>query len=212
MERVDVELVADRGAGRPQRLARHLPAEEPPLGPAGAVDVAEGVGPGPLEVGKVGGPVDGRVPRAACPPARTASIATRSSASSRQSAAPALARTCSGDVAPAITDAIAGRPTSQANASSSRVWSRSAANASSRSTTSNWRSESAFARRSSGTPARRVPGGGGSPRRYLPVSTPLASGKYGSMPREWRSQAGSTSSSALRRRRLSSFWAVTNGV
>ena len=50
--------------------------------------------------------------------------------------------------------------------------------------------------------AEGVPCGGGSLRRYLPVSMPLASGKYGNTPRPNRSQAPSTSVSTPRSSRL----------
>ena len=90
-------------------------------------------------------------------------------------------------------------------ASSSRVWPRSRANASSASI----RSKSAAASRS-GRPARRVPSGGGSPRRNLPVSRPLASGKYGTKPMPSSRQSGSISSSASRSSRLYSFWSAAN--
>ena len=72
-------------------------------------------------------------------------------------------------------------------ASSRRVRSRSAAKAVSRSTMSKERSSNTFFARSSGSCDRRVPSGGGVPRWNLPVSIPLASGKYGRMPRPWRS-------------------------
>ena len=50
--------------------------------------------------------------------------------------------------------------------------------------------------------ARRLPAGGAVSRRYLPVSSPLASGKNGSSPRPNRSQAGMISTSASRWSRL----------
>ena len=46
--------------------------------------------------------------------------------------------------------------------------------------------------------ASRVPAGAGSPRRYLPVSSPEASGKNGTKPSPSRSHVGSTSRSASR--------------
>src|SRR5207248_2327266 len=78
--------------------------------------------------------------------------AARSSAESSQSAATALARTCSGAVAPAITDATPGWEASPAIASSSSVYPRSCANASSASIRSNALSLSASDR-----PESRVP-------------------------------------------------------
>ena len=90
---------------------------------------------------------------------------------------PVLDRTWSGEVAPAMIDAIWGRPASQDMASSSSVWPCSVAKASRRSTTSKAASPMAASRRSAGNPAMRVPSGGSSPRRYLPVSIPLARGK-----------------------------------
>ena len=58
--------------------------------------------------------------------------------------------------------------------------------------------------------ASRLPAGAGSPRRYLPVSSPRASGKYGS--RLWPvcSMAGISSASALRFSQEYSFWAEMN--
>ena len=69
--------------------------------------------------------------------AKAASTAARSSSVSVHSTAATLALICSGEVAPAITEAIAGRAASQAKASSSRLSPRSAATAS-RAATSRW--------------------------------------------------------------------------
>jgi hypothetical protein len=58
----------------------------------------------------------------------------------------------------------------------------------------------------------REPSGAGSPRRYLPVSSPYASGKYGSSPTPTCSHAGTRSSSAERSYSEYLFCAETNGV
>ncbi len=58
--------------------------------------------------------------------------------------------------------------------------------------------------------ARRVPSGGGSPRRYLPVSSPRASGKNGIRPIPSRSHSGTRSRSTPRSRSEYRFCAETN--
>ena len=86
--------------------------------------------------------------------------------------------TCSGDVAPAMTEAMVGRQASHDIASSRIVWSRSVANAVSFSSTSKVRSLTILlhaALRHGREPG--APPGGGLPRVTLPVSIPLASGK-----------------------------------
>ena len=61
-----------------------------------------------------------------------------------------------------------------------------------------------------GIAAKRVPSGASSPRRYLPVSSPDARGKYGTTPmRNWLA-AGTISRSTPRRSRLHSFCVATN--
>jgi hypothetical protein len=51
-------------------------------------------------------------------------------------------------------------------------------------------------------PARRVPRGAACPRRYLPVSSPFASGKYGKTPTPRCTHDGMTSRSASQCSRL----------
>src|SRR5690242_11474445 len=133
--------------------------------------------------------------------------ADRSSAVGSQSPAAALARTCSGRVAPAITEPTAGSAPRPAIATSSNVRPRSAANRSSASTASNERSEIAAPRAAS-----LVPSGGGSPRRYLPVSNPFASGKYGRMPTPKCAHAGISSRSSVRSSSEYEFCALTKRV
>ena len=67
------------------------------------------------------GPLDAR------PQAIRSATSLTSSGVSSQAAVAALAFTCSGLVAPAITEETAGWPSSQAKASSRMVWSRSCA-------------------------------------------------------------------------------------
>src|SRR5579862_2741409 len=101
--------------------------------------------------------------------------AARSSADRRHDAAAALTLTCSGEVAPAITEATPGWAASQATASSSTVWPRSSAKAVSASTRSKFssvRTEEKY-----DCDDRRAPAGYSAPRRYFPVSNPDASGK-----------------------------------
>ena len=57
-----------------------------------------------------------------------------------------------------------------------------------------------------------MPSGAGSPRRYLPVSRPYASGKNGSTPTPTCSHAGTSSASAERSYNEYLFCADTNGV
>src|SRR6478736_4452714 len=111
-----------------------------------------------------------------------------SSRLSSNSPAATFARICSGFVAPAMTDVTAGCARRPANARSRRAMPRASANSC---------SASARSQRSSAIscPARR-PSVAFSPRRYLPVSNPLARGKYGRKPIPSRSPTGSTSSSA----------------
>ena len=54
--------------------------------------------------------------------------------------------------------------------------------------------------------ASRVPFGGGASRLYLPVRSPLASGKNGSSPIRYASIAGTSSRSMSRTTRLYSSW------
>ena len=110
--------------------------------------------------------------------AASASTSARSASVSAQAVvAAAFARTCSGDVAPAMTLPTAGVPASHESASSGsvcpcvlRVLGERARR---RRSARRWRS----ARRIVPHAARREPSGCSSPRRYLPVSIPLASGK-----------------------------------
>ena len=83
-------------------------------------------------------------------------------------------RTCSGDVAPAITEATCGREASHENASSSSVCPRVAANAFSASAI--WTFLSVVNREVHDS-ERRLSAGTGFPGWYLPVNNPLASGK-----------------------------------
>src|SRR5262249_11610703 len=124
---------------------------------------------------------------------RKAFSAATSSADGSQSPAAAFSRTCSGFVAPEMTEATAGSPSSPPTATASSETSRSSAYASSASTRSNISSVKTSSRLSS-----RVPGGRGSPRLYFPVNRPLASGKYGRTPRPSRAQTGSRSPSGPR--------------
>ena len=106
-------------------------------------------------------------------PQRFASAASSSLESDQEAAAAAaFARTCSGFVAPAMIDPTPGVEASAQIASSCNECPRSSANAVHASTRS--KRSSAISR-----PASRVPSGAGSPRRYFPVRSPLASGKYG---------------------------------
>ena len=125
-----------------------------------------------------------------------------------QRPAAALARTCSGLVAPAITEETTSWASSAPMATSIIGTPRSSAypwRASSRSNCSA-RGDLRRARPAAcpTAPAR--------PRRYLPVSRPEASGKNGTKPMPSSSQAGSTSRSASRTSRLYSFWTAVNGV
>src|SRR6188472_856704 len=104
--------------------------------------------------------------------ATACAIASRSSSEACHAPAAAFARTCSGLVAPAITEAMPGIDASPPTASSRMPRPRSAPTRSSASTAS--RSLASTSR-----PASREPAGARSPRRYLPVRSPLASGKYG---------------------------------
>src|SRR2546430_11346091 len=140
---------------------------------------------------------------------RIASSSARSSAVGSHAPAATLAATCSGVVAPAITLATVGLAARPPIATSSRLRPRASAYAWSASTLAHGALASRSRYRS---PASRVPGAGGSPRRYLPLSRPEASGKNGSRPSPKRSQAGITSVSASRATRLYWFCALTNGV
>ena len=103
--------------------------------------------------------------------------------------AAAFARTCSGFVAPAMTD-VTGRASQQAPiATSSSATPRSAREAPERLD----QVLPPLARRSARGSDSRAPSGPARPRRYLPVNSPLASGKYGRKPSPSRSHAGSTS-------------------
>ena len=90
-----------------------------------------------------------------------------------------LAETCPADVAPAITEARAGWARRRAKASSRMVCPRCSAKLMSASTTSRLCSENTRACCSAEVVVRRVPLRWSAPRRYLPVSRPLYSGKYG---------------------------------
>ena len=83
--------------------------------------------------------------------------------------------TCGGDIAPAITEATAGCASSHDTASSSSVCPRDAANWVRPSTTARFCATNTFVAHPPS--ARRVPQGGRWPQRYLPVRSPLASGK-----------------------------------
>ena len=93
-----------------------------------------------------------------------------------------FARTCSGFVAPEMTELTAGIASRPPTATSSIAMPRSSAKLC---------SASARSHRPSGIsrPASR-PSVASSPRRYLPVSRPLASGKYGRKPIPSLSQSG----------------------
>ncbi len=106
-----------------------------------------------------------------------------------------------------MTEPTAGCAARPPIATSSMLTPRSCANRS----TASIRSKSAAARRS-GREASRVPSGAASPRRYLPVSSPDASGKNGSSPTPTCSHAGTRSASTSRFSREYSFCAETNGV
>src|SRR5262249_243899 len=106
------------------------------------------------------------------------SIAASTSGPGVQVPASTLALICSGDAAPAITEAAVGCAASPPIARCSSVTPASAATFSSASTLSKLRS--LRKRGAIGLPLpRRAPSGPSSPRLYLPVSRPLASGKYG---------------------------------
>ena len=109
------------------------------------------------------------------------SISASSSADSFHSIALTFCSTCSGRVAPAMTLETCGCEASHEKASSSTVWPRCSANACSFSTISSLRGV-AKRSRSAGAFAKRVWSGAALPRLYLPVSSPLASGKNGSRP------------------------------
>src|SRR5262249_26078998 len=59
--------------------------------------------------------------------------------------------------------------------------------------------------------ANREPGGSAAPRLYLPVSRPLASGKYGNIPNPSALAAGMSSRSTSRTSRLYSSWQDEHG-
>ena len=109
---------------------------------------------------------------------------------------------CSGFVAPVITEVTTGCEASHETASSSSDRSCSAANSESFSTVASRSSESGGRRaivplRSMRLPTPSEPSreswGGGSPRRYFPVRSPLASGKYGNIDTPLRERASSRS-------------------
>ena len=126
-----------------------------------------------------------------------ASTAVRMSAPGRQVPPATLAAICSGFVAPAITEATAGRASSQPKARSSTLWPSRPASSSSAATAASRSSDSWLAARSP-MAASRVPSGGGAPARYLPLSSPLASGKKGRNAVPVRSQYSRTPSSGSR--------------
>src|SRR5438874_1462675 len=190
-------LAAARGPARPHRIRagaprlRHLDGREARARPR--VDRRPLGATLPADAGR------DRVPRhrPVAPRSRPSALSSSSSSGeSSQSAAAALARTCSGFVAPAITEATAGCDASPAIASSSRECPWSDANSSSAST---WSNASSVSR---SEPSSRDPAGGGSPRRYLPVSSPLASGKKGMNATPSSAQRGRTSASGARSSRL----------
>src|SRR5690606_16287098 len=103
---------------------------------------------------------------------KISSSSARSSAVGVHVHACAFATTCSGRVAPAITDDTSGRDSSHENAATTSVTPRSRQNAPNRSSASH----GAVSSRCGFTSTRRVPSGR-APREYLPVSRPSASGK-----------------------------------
>jgi hypothetical protein len=103
-----------------------------------------------------------------------ASISASSASVSCHPAAATLDFTCSDDVAPAITDATAGRSSSHERASSRMVCPRDSENSISFSTTVRFRFVSKL---SPLLDRRRLPSGACWSWRYFPVSSPLASGK-----------------------------------
>lgn len=107
----------------------------------------------------------------------SASISALSSALIRQPAAATFAFTCSGLVAPAMTEATTGCDTSHEIASSRRLCPRDSAHTRSRSTFSRAFPSRKRSRWSSGIPRRRLPVGSSAPRRYFPVRSPDSSGK-----------------------------------
>ena len=116
-----------------------------------------------------------------------------------------LARTCSGVLAPAITEQTAGIAASPPIATSSRPTPRSAARP--------------RAPRSADAPAAgtspgaiRVPSGHGSPRPYFPLSRPRASGKYGMKPIPSSAQAERSPPQPHARARNSGSGPSTNRV
>ena len=60
--------------------------------------------------------------------------------------------------------------------------------------------------------AARLPGGGGWPGAYLPVSTPCASGEKARLPMEWRAQAAKTAASGLRQSMEYCGWLEEKGI
>ncbi len=98
------------------------------------------------------------------------SKAAKSSGVNAQSAALTFDKTCSGLETPAMTLAMCGWDASHETANSSTLWPRAVANSCKRSIRSKVVSLSRWVPRPPA--ARRVPAGGGSPRRYLPVSSP----------------------------------------
>ena len=122
------------------------------------------------------------------------SSSARSSAVGSHRPASAFARTCSGVVAPAITEATAGCAASPPMAT--RAWSARAPRRTPRAVRGRPTARRPGSR-PTGPATSRVPAAGGSSRLYLPVSSPLASGKNGSRPTPNRSQAGITSASTL---------------
>ena len=60
--------------------------------------------------------------------------------------------------------------------------------------------------------AARLPGGGGWPGAYFPVSTPCASGENARLPIPWRAQAGKTAASGLRHSIEYCGWLEEKGI
>src|SRR5262249_27198339 len=139
------------------------------------------------------------------------SISAKSSGENVQPAARTFCSTCSGVVAPAMTLATTPSRNNQFNASSRSVWPRRAANASSSPTKRQLRS---LAKRCACSAFfdRRDPDGSVAPRLYLPVSIPLASGKYGNIDNPNACAVGLSSRSMSRTSRLYSSWQDTNAA
>ena len=139
--------------------------------------------------------------------AETRCSSARSSSLGAQSPAATFCSTCSTLVAPAITDPTVGMAASPPIATWSSDTPRSPANSS----IASMREKSACSN-GSVCLASRVPAGAASPRRYLPVSRPRASGKYGSSDWPVCAKAGTSSASMDRLSQEYSFCAETKPV